>query len=751
MARAALVPVYTEVPSMGIDGRTVLSGARVPLNTDGRVGDFWLDTAGKKLYGPKSAAGWPDKGLIKGDRGWVPVLASVTDGTRRVHRIVDWSGGEGTKPATGKYVGAAGLVDIVADAVDMRGAEGPAMLIDNLAGATAEATYGSLVATAEVGDDNEKRSLAAIFEPGRSMSFANVATAASAVVPKGVQVVNLQAYGDNYGIGAHRRRRVDSEPSHAGKHRSADRYMPDGGTDSANGGWWEIDLSLGAEISWFGAEVDGSTDDAPAIAAALSSGAALVVVPGKAVRCASGITIPAGVTLWGQSFLPGAPPSGTRLVFDAGVEVCVALGSGVDNSTRSLRNLTVMRAGGAPSASTIGVKVDGGYNVVLDNVNSYNHGILYQLKAYGSNGSGLGFKAAGLFGGKAVDCYIEADTWPELRVIGGRFGNNGNSDYTATSFVRIKGGYPGSAAGPNGIVFENFQFNQGSSPVHRWLDFVSLNTTTPSGIHPDTGIFNFLSCHIENVDQAGIYSDSSWDYIGRISIAACSFNCPDTPFLALSAATYLDDWIISNNLLFCSTFAVASAAQANKLVIAGNTVTGVTSISPGGSNSTGSIRDNKFAGNITFAGAWAGLVVSGNQYLSGTRDVSGLTRSFTLSDSQYDMVVRTENVVKLKATSTTLTGKTFIGTEDGIVSRKLRYTGTADGSGDFSTPHGLGAVAVTTNIGVSSAYKSSGGAWLPMTVNFTDGSNVSVSGGSPAAGRPVVIVLELTDSPHSGW
>lgn len=59
-----------------------------------------------------------------GDDGWTPILAVVTNGERRVHRVVDWTGGEGTKPATGQYVGENGFVTDVADATDIRGPAG---------------------------------------------------------------------------------------------------------------------------------------------------------------------------------------------------------------------------------------------------------------------------------------------------------------------------------------------------------------------------------------------------------------------------------------------------------------------------------------------------------------------------------------------------------------------------------------------------------------------------------------------------
>src|SRR5690606_21861461 len=59
-----------------------------------------------------------------GEDGWSPEFAIVSDDERRVVQIVDWAGGTGTKPATGGYVGASGLVSDIAEASDIRGATG---------------------------------------------------------------------------------------------------------------------------------------------------------------------------------------------------------------------------------------------------------------------------------------------------------------------------------------------------------------------------------------------------------------------------------------------------------------------------------------------------------------------------------------------------------------------------------------------------------------------------------------------------
>lgn len=59
-----------------------------------------------------------------GNKGWSPVLAVVSDSARRVLQVSDWTGGEGTKPTTGQYIGISGLVATAAEAADIRGATG---------------------------------------------------------------------------------------------------------------------------------------------------------------------------------------------------------------------------------------------------------------------------------------------------------------------------------------------------------------------------------------------------------------------------------------------------------------------------------------------------------------------------------------------------------------------------------------------------------------------------------------------------
>lgn len=59
-----------------------------------------------------------------GYNGWSPIWAIVSDGTRRVLQIIDWTGGTGTKPGTGNYIYTGGLTSNISLASDIRGPQG---------------------------------------------------------------------------------------------------------------------------------------------------------------------------------------------------------------------------------------------------------------------------------------------------------------------------------------------------------------------------------------------------------------------------------------------------------------------------------------------------------------------------------------------------------------------------------------------------------------------------------------------------
>lgn len=92
------IEIDTELPELKVDDAYIIRFTQARPGEDGEGGE--------------------------GGDGWSPILATVEHGARRVHRVVDWTGGEGEKPQTGQYIGATGLVDDIADAVDIRGPAG---------------------------------------------------------------------------------------------------------------------------------------------------------------------------------------------------------------------------------------------------------------------------------------------------------------------------------------------------------------------------------------------------------------------------------------------------------------------------------------------------------------------------------------------------------------------------------------------------------------------------------------------------
>ena len=53
----------------GLDGRTILSTTGKPLASAGRDGDYAIDTAAAKLYGPKTTGAWPNGRNLQGPAG----------------------------------------------------------------------------------------------------------------------------------------------------------------------------------------------------------------------------------------------------------------------------------------------------------------------------------------------------------------------------------------------------------------------------------------------------------------------------------------------------------------------------------------------------------------------------------------------------------------------------------------------------------------------------------------------------------
>lgn len=374
------------------------------------------------------------------------------------------------------------------------------------------------------------------------------------------------------------------------------------------------------EDATYGAVGDGVTNDAVALQAALDSGNKLVILkPGSTYLTNSTLIIPSGVTLDGQSFLPGNPALGTQIIGGAAVSPVIQMGVGTVNGTEMLKNITIGRVSGTPNSARIGIRVFDGYNVQCENVHSDNHGICWQFSAHPTTGSGLGINLHNCHGARAVDTYIDVESWPELYWHGGRFGMNGSGDYNGTSFIRYRGGVTGTAGGPNSVKFTSCQFNQGSNTPNYFMEFVSLAAAYP-GVAAT--IFNFAQCHIEGIDTAAIFSDSSWNIIDNITFSQCFFNNPSIPFFSLNAGSQVYNWDFLGNEIACSTFNIASTAQIDGFRIIGGWIQGTMAIGPGGTGSTVVMLGTNHSGNAVFTGTYGKLTILGNNHFAGALDIS---------------------------------------------------------------------------------------------------------------------------------
>lgn len=110
----------------GEEGPAGAQGDQGPKGDKGDVGPKGDkgDTGDQGMPGTDGADGDDGAPGVDGNDGWTPIFAVVADGDRYVQQVIDWTGGTGTKPATGQYVGPSGFVSAIGDAVNIRGASG---------------------------------------------------------------------------------------------------------------------------------------------------------------------------------------------------------------------------------------------------------------------------------------------------------------------------------------------------------------------------------------------------------------------------------------------------------------------------------------------------------------------------------------------------------------------------------------------------------------------------------------------------
>jgi hypothetical protein len=114
-----------EIYPIGTDGYPWHNGATSATNSTATPELGWstpIRITG--IDGTDGTDGTPGTSGSDGNDGWTPVFAVVTDGDRKVQRVTDWTGGSGTKPTTGLYVGVTGFVTDIAIAINIKGDQG---------------------------------------------------------------------------------------------------------------------------------------------------------------------------------------------------------------------------------------------------------------------------------------------------------------------------------------------------------------------------------------------------------------------------------------------------------------------------------------------------------------------------------------------------------------------------------------------------------------------------------------------------
>jgi hypothetical protein len=66
----------------------------------------------------------PDLRGASGSNGWYPIVASVIDGERRLLKVTDWIGGQGSKPPVNVFVSQGGYTSLIGEGTDFRGMPG---------------------------------------------------------------------------------------------------------------------------------------------------------------------------------------------------------------------------------------------------------------------------------------------------------------------------------------------------------------------------------------------------------------------------------------------------------------------------------------------------------------------------------------------------------------------------------------------------------------------------------------------------
>lgn len=367
-----------------------------------------------------------------------------------------------------------------------------------------------------------------------------------------------------------------------------------------------------------------------------------VALPPGTYSCSGTVIVPDGVTLTSLGFSPclfvsstnPSTPLGTVLSFSNNVSPCIILGSQeiVPYSSlggNALKQISITRESPhLPPPRSIGVQVRGPYAPILEDVLVYGHAQGYVFKTDGIFGNAA--FCTRIFSAGITDSHMVIDGWPEIRVSQSRFGSNGLADRDCNAYVRISNvTTAGNPAGPNTVVFENCQFNQGSGEVTAALDWRDLKSGGPIIPAPPNPTFQgsiitefkWIGCHFENWRHA-IQTDSSVQFLTRLTLIGNTFldNFGTASFWNLfpgtsntQPGTSLSHVNIVGGEIVCGEFSINASpfqGQTNGLNVIGVSFpVGKTRVSgsllTGQTSSTVNFVANAYAGGLDISGSFA--------------------------------------------------------------------------------------------------------------------------------------------------
>ncbi len=383
----------------------------------------------------------------------------------------------------------------------------------------------------------------------------------------------------------------------------------------ASGCWWgDFTQSPPSVLAW-GAKCDnGTTDDYVPINNALTSHYQTITGPDVGVcRTSQTIVVPGGSTLRGRNTaslgVHTLHPNGFTIKCDLDVSPCIKLSGGDSGNDHSaLVNMGVDRVDGSITPGVVGVQLDGGMYVVVDNVGIYRSAV--GLWLYDRNGP-YGVAA---YINRVVTCGItgtdiEIDGWREVRVNQSRFGCNGNLDVAHNEYILLHGGH---GDGPNSVYFNNSQFNNGSGAITdclmRWREIGGGQDGPTSGwvlsnVHVEQAKSIFCSdANLTNLN--GLQVSNSKFYGGYVAGAS---------FFRLDPATKVNSLNFNgNNVTAWGDFTLNPPAAMSGVLITGNEfiTTGTGIDLTGMTGATAVLSGNRWQ-SMALRGDWSGLNVSG--------------------------------------------------------------------------------------------------------------------------------------------